>query len=391
MAWTTQRKKDKGDREERTKGESHSTSTRESRESSSQWKKPESSRGWGHDDEEPLEEDDEEEYEQKYDRYVEGSMSKATVKVVQIDGLVLLKIIKHASEKAPEAVTGLLLGLDIGDKLETTNCFPIPVDKEDNEDDGQYQLSMMKALANVGVDNNTVGWYQSALLGTWCNRDTIEEQYKYQQEIPNSVVMVYDPSSTTRGRLALKAYRLSAEFMELWASGDFSHTGFSKRKLDSTKIFEEIPIKVHNSHLVHGFLYELREQRAMSCGFDRLHRSAGPFLTKTLGILSTHVDEYCSELNRFQFGQRLLARHAKLLQDAVSVRRDNEQRIAQGLDPLDENGVPIKAPPQPSRLETFLIQNVLRDYCDQIEAGTSLAFNQLYVSRALQGLDDSSS
>jgi translation initiation factor 3 subunit H len=310
---------------------------------------------------------------------------------VQIDGLVLLKIIKHASEKAPEAVTGLLLGLDIGDKLEATNCFPIPVDKDDTEDDGSYQISMMKALAGVGVDNNTVGWYQSALLGTWCNKDTIEEQYKYQTEIPNSVVMVYDPSSTTRGRLALKAYRLSNEFMELFASGDFSHTSFSKRKLDSTRIFEEIPIKVHNSHLVHGYLYELREQKSMSCGFDRLHRSAGPFLTKTLGILSTHVDEYCSELNRFQFGQRLIARHTKLLQEANSIRRDNEARIAAGQDPLDENGVPIKAPPQPSRLETFLIQNILRDYCDQIQSGTSLAFNQLYVSRALQGLDDSSS
>jgi translation initiation factor 3 subunit H len=380
MAWTTQRKKEKGDRAVEDSG------------SSSRWKKsdkkepvPVSTNKW-HDDDEPEQDEEEDDYDRKYD-YVEGLVAKATVKVVQLDGLVLLKIIKHASEKAPEAVTGLLLGLDIGDRLEATSCFPIPVDKDD-EDDGGHQISMMKALAEVNVDNNTVGWYQSALLGTWCNRDTIEDQFKYQTEIPNSVVVVYDPSSTTRGRLALKAYRLTGEFMELFASGDFSHTGFSKRKLDSTKIFEEIPIKVHNSHLVHGFLYELREQKSMSCGFDRLHRSAGPFLTKTLGILSTHIDEYCSELNRFQFGQRLIARHQKLVQEASSSRRDNEARIAQGQDPLDENGVPIKAPPQPSRLETFLIQNVLRDYCDQIQSGTSLAFNQLYVSKALQSSVD---
>jgi len=375
MAWTTQRKKEKGDRGE------------DSGSSSSRWKKDqEPIRAKWHEDDEPEQDDEDDDYDRKYD-YVEGLVAKATVKVVQLDGLVLLKIIKHASEKAPEAVTGLLLGLDIGDRLEATNCFPIPVDKDD-EDDGGHQIAMMKALADVNVDNNTVGWYQSALLGTWCNRDTIEDQFKYQTEIPNSVVVVYDPSSTTRGRLALKAYRLTAEFMELFASGDFSHTSFSKRKLDSTKIFEEIPIKVHNSHLVHGFLYELREQKSMSCTFDRLHRSSGPFLTKTLGILSTHIDEYCSELNRFQFGQRLIARHQKLVQEAANSRRDNENRIAQGLDPLDENGVPIKAPPQPSRLETFLIQNVLRDYCDQIQTGTSLAFNQLYVSKALQSTDE---
>jgi len=377
MAWTTQRKKEKGS--DRSAVEENPTGSR--------WKKPNEpvvSSKWV-DDEEPEQDDEDDDYDRKYD-YVEGLVAKATVKVVQLDGLVLLKIIKHASEKAPEAVTGLLLGLDIGDRLEATSCFPIPVDKDD-EDDGGHQIAMMKALADVNVDNNTVGWYQSALLGTWCNRDTIEDQFKYQTEIPNSVVVVYDPSSTNRGRLALKAYRLTAEFMELFASGDFSHTGFSKRKLDSTKIFEEIPIKVHNSHLVHGFLYELREQKSMSCGFDRLHRSAGPFLTKTLGILSTHVDEYCSELNRFQFGQRLIARHQKLVQDAANTI-ENRNRIAAGQDPLDENGAPIKAPPQPSRLETFLIQNVLRDYCDQIEAGTSLAFNQLYVSKALQSSEE---
>lgn len=371
MAWTTQRKHDKSSREE-----TSSTTKGWKTELSSKW----------HEDEEPEIEEDEDEYDRKVD-YVAGLVAKATVQVVQLDGLVLLKIIKHASEKAPEAVTGLLLGLDVGDRLEATSCFPIPVDKDDEDDNGGHQIAMMKALAEVNVDNNTVGWYQSALLGTWCNRDTIEDQYKYQTEIPNSVVVIYDPSSTTRGRLALKAYRLTAEFMELFASGDFSHTSFSKRKLDSSKIFEEIPIKVHNSHLVHGFLYELREQKSMSCSFDRLYRSSGPFLTKTLGILSTHIDDYCNELNRFTYGQRSIARYQKVLHEASS-RHENKERIEQGLDPLDENGAAIKAPPQPSRLETFLIQNVLRDYCDQMEAGTCLAFRQLYISKALQPCAD---
>jgi len=213
MAWTTQRKKEKTDR-----GVEESSSS-----SSSRWKKPSDkepvvSKQW-HDDDEPEQDDDEDEYDRKFD-YVEGQVARATVKVVQLDGLVMLKIIKHASEKAPEAVTGLLLGLDIGDRLEATSCFPIPGDKDD-EDDGGHQMAMMKALSEVNVDNNTVGWYQSALLGTWCNRDTIEDQFKYQTEIPNSVVLIYDPSSTTRGRLALKAYRLTAEFMDLFASGDF--------------------------------------------------------------------------------------------------------------------------------------------------------------------------
>lgn len=337
---------------------------------------------WNEDDGDDQDED-EPEYDRKFD-FAEGQAFKPTIKQVQVDGLVLLKIIKHATEKAPEAVTGLLLGLDIDDRLEATNCFPTPTSEKEEEED-EHQVTMMKCLASVNVDNNTVGWYQSALLGTWCNASTIEEQYNYQKEIPNSVVIIYDPFSTTRGRLALKAFRLTTEFLELYAAGDFSHTGFSKRSLDSTKIFEEIPIKVHNSHLVHGFLYELREKKSMSCGFDRLHRSAGPFLTKTLGILSTHVDYYCSECNRFQYDQRAIARYQKQLQEATIARRvENEARTAQGLDPLEGPLLSVKAPAQPSRLETFLTQHQMRDYCDQIQCSISLAFNQLYVAKGLQ-------
>jgi hypothetical protein len=34
--------------------------------------------------------------------------------------------------------------------------------------------------------------------------------------------------------------------------------------IQASGIFEEVPLKVHNSHLVHAFLYELREQKEMA-------------------------------------------------------------------------------------------------------------------------------
>lgn len=86
--------------------------------------------------------------------------------VVQLDGLVLLKIISHSKEAMPEVVSGQLLGLDIGQKMEVTNCFPFPTGLSEEASDN-YQLEMMKHLARVNVDNNTVGWYQSAYLGTF--------------------------------------------------------------------------------------------------------------------------------------------------------------------------------------------------------------------------------
>lgn len=102
-------------------------------------------------------------YSYDYDRD-----AKASVNVVQLDGLVLLKMIKHCTENVPEVVTGQLLGLDVDDKLEVTNCFASPLEENDAESD-EHQLEMMKNFRAVNVDNNTVGWYQSALLGSWVN------------------------------------------------------------------------------------------------------------------------------------------------------------------------------------------------------------------------------
>lgn len=49
------------------------------------------------------------------------------LRVVHIDGHVVLKIAKHSKEGMPTLVTGQLLGLDVGQTLEVTDCFPFPV------------------------------------------------------------------------------------------------------------------------------------------------------------------------------------------------------------------------------------------------------------------------
>jgi translation initiation factor 3 subunit H len=43
---------------------------------------------------------------------------------VKLEGLVVLKIIKHCQENFPMTVMGQLLGMDMGDTLEITNCYP---------------------------------------------------------------------------------------------------------------------------------------------------------------------------------------------------------------------------------------------------------------------------
>ena len=56
-----------------------------------------------------------------------GPKAELPLRSVQLDGLAVLKIVKHCTECQPSLVTGQLLGLDIGTSLEVTNCFPFPV------------------------------------------------------------------------------------------------------------------------------------------------------------------------------------------------------------------------------------------------------------------------
>lgn len=243
-------------------------------------------------------------------------------------------------------------------------------------------------MRTVNVDCNVVGWYQSALLGSFLSQSIIDIQYHYQKKIPGSVIVVYDPFRTQRGRLALKAYRLSNDFMKLYAKGDFSHSGFADFKLDSTGIMEEIPIKVHNSHLVHGFLYELRENKNMSCDFDRLNLGCDGSMKKSLKTLSSCIDDYSSEQSKFQFIQRQIARLKVQQQTFITNRaQENDIRVKSGQEALPDedllkNAV-FKPIPQPSRLETFVISNHMSNYCDQISLESSLAFNKLYVAEGL--------
>lgn len=146
---------------------------------------------------------------------------------------VALKIVKHAKESMPYLVTGQLLGLDIGNNLEVTNCFPFPSrgEREEQEDPDsesvvEYQWEMMKCLREVNVDNNTVGWYQSAYLGSFLNEALIETQFSYQTTIPKCVALIYDPIRTKQGSLSLKAFRLTEAFMELFKNQIFTQEAY---------------------------------------------------------------------------------------------------------------------------------------------------------------------
>jgi translation initiation factor 3 subunit H len=153
-------------------------------------------------------------------------INEEPVRQVQLEALVVLKIIKYCREALPALVTGQLLGLDVEDRLEITNCFPFPsrdaVEEPGEQEGADYQIEMMRHLRLVNIDHNTAGWYQSTYFGSYISQSTIETQFSYQEAIDKSVLIVYDPVRSDQGYLALKALRLTPSFMQIYREHRFS-------------------------------------------------------------------------------------------------------------------------------------------------------------------------
>ncbi|TYH55520.1 hypothetical protein ES332_D09G240700v1 [Gossypium tomentosum] len=311
------------------------------------------------------------------------------LRVVQIEGLVILKIIKHCKEFSPALVTGQLLGLDVGSVLEVTNCFPFPIREEDEEieaDGANYQLEMMRCLGVVFPWH--IFRYQSTILGSYQTVELIETFMNYQENIRRCVCIIYDPSRSNQGVLALKALKLSDSFMELYRANSFTGEKLREKNLSWMDIFEEIPIKVSNSALISAFMTELESDTPVTqCDYDRLQLSSNPYMERNMEFLIECMDDLSVEQQKFQFYYRSLSRQQAQQQAWLQKRRaDNMQRKAAGEDPLPEEDPsnPIFKPiPEPSRLESFLITNQIANYCNQINGVSGQSFNRLYLMKSL--------
>uniref|UniRef100_A0A8V0XZS7 Eukaryotic translation initiation factor 3 subunit H n=1 Tax=Gallus gallus TaxID=9031 RepID=A0A8V0XZS7_CHICK len=227
----------------------------------------------------------------------------SAVKQVQIDGLVVLKIIKHYQEEGQgnEVVQGVLLGLVVDDRLEITNCFPFPQHTEDDADfdEVQYQMEMMRSLRHVNIDHLHVGWYQSTYYGSFVTRALLDSQFSYQHAIEESVVLIYDPIKTAQGSLSLKAYRLTPKLMEVCKEKDFSPEALKKANIAYENMFEEVPIVIKNSYLINVMLWELEKKSAVADRHELLSLASSNHLGKSLQLLMDRVDEMSQDIVKY--------------------------------------------------------------------------------------------
>ena len=317
------------------------------------------------------------------------------VREVQIDGLAVLKIVKHCDENLPTMVAGSLLGLDVNGVLEVTYAYPFPAPTKSGETDGsaeaeldggEYQIEMMRMLRDVHVDNNCVGWYQSMFMGTMSTHEVVDSQYSYQssEELSdNCVVIMYDAIQSKKGHLVLKAYHLSDEYLQ-----------FRRNRINEfikpNDILVELPLKIKNCGHVSAFLRCLQDshKNEIDCDFDPLSMAGGePAMEKHLDLMSNWMDELMDEQRRFQQYSKNSVKprqdHIRWINKRVSENKERREMGEHEL-PLNFDQSGLKPMPEaPPRVEPLLMVGQLDRYCNQINEHVDNSFHKLIMASQL--------
>jgi translation initiation factor 3 subunit H len=317
------------------------------------------------------------------------------VKEVVIDGVAVLKIVKHCNDNLPTMVAGSLLGLDVDGVLEVTYTYPFPTPKdrdeggdEDDLEGREYQIDMMNMLRDVNVDNNCVGWYQSTYLSTMCTNDVVGYQYSYQSSdelSDNSVVIMYDPiqSKTDNGKLVIRAFRLTEDFIALRKSKQ-------NKYINPAGILEELPVRIKNGGYIGGFLQCLKASKREieeSASLPLSMNNGEGFAERNLELMNSWIDDLVVENRKFQDHARNSSNSRRDHQRWLYKRNaENADRRENGEDllptKLDASGLkPL--PEAPTRTEPLLMIGQLDRYCEQVQGHIDTSLKKIAVTAKL--------
>lgn len=176
-------------------------------------------------------------------------------------------------------------------------------------------------------------------------------------------------------------------------------TSLQKYSLTYKELFQELPVTIHNSHLVSSLLHQLSSSPStlpsftsslrqntlpppLFPNFDSLDLSIDPFLEKNCDLLLDSIETHYTELNNAQYYQRQLAREqTKITAWQQKRKAENVSRAALKQPPLpeDEWQKLFKLPQEPSRLEALLNSRQIEQYAKQVDGFTAAVTAKMFA------------
>jgi hypothetical protein len=151
-------------------------------------------------------------------------------------------------------------------------------------------------------------------------------------------------------------------------------------------VLQELPVQVHNSHLAHAFLYELRESKDMRADPMAIH--VNHFVEQHLDNLTESIDAFTTQTGTFEYHGRKLQRQKQDQERWEKERKQtNELREKQGKERLPDDRFknPIfKTLEPPERLSRFLLTRRMAETSGALLGDTTQGFAKMYVVDALR-------
>jgi translation initiation factor 3 subunit H len=178
-----------------------------------------------------------------------------------------------------------------------------------------------------------------------------------------------------------------------------------KSNLRYQDIFEELPVEIHNSHLITSFIHQLQcptpaaptdlpaslsalesspfsKSTTLNPNFDNLSLSIDPFLEKNCDLLLDSIEAHNTEVNNYQYYQRVLGREQQKINNWKQKRaQENATRatLKQPLLPEDEWQRLFKLPAEPSRLESMLNTRQVEQFSRQVDSFVSATTGKMFA------------
>lgn len=146
-----------------------------------------------------------------------------TAEKILINGISLLKMLKHGKAGIPLEVIGIMLGHKIDEfTIEIFDVFATPqiaTGTSVETTDEKFQYSMMTLLERCGYnDLVSVGWYHSHPgFDVWLSDVDVRNQETQEKLDERAVAVVVDPVLSVRGKVVIGAFRNIENQMALMA------------------------------------------------------------------------------------------------------------------------------------------------------------------------------
>lgn len=351
-------------------------------------------------------------------------MDSEVISDVQIDGMVLMKIVKHCKDNHASHganAWGTLLGMDIGGTLEVSNVFGLPGARSERSDEDerstkaamQYMAEMLRLLHQVNADVNPVGLYHGGFLGPFLNTAVVDGlnalsllmEREGNHGRGKAVLLVHDYAQLAQGNMVMKAYRLSSDFLDAYRKGKFTVQNLVEHQLTFANVLVEMPVHVRNTALFDAFLSTLTTENvpdprivppasraALQAPADTqvppsyldLHLALEPVLVSSLETTLDALESYAAEAGNVGYQARQIAREKGRAEAFITRRKaENATRTAAGLAPLPLEDVHkmFKIPAEPNRLESMLLLNQLDAAASRLDETSAVGAVQLDAAR----------